>query len=340
MKIGIHDSKNSYSDGWISYCKENNIQFKIVNAYSNNIIKDLENCEVFMWHHHHGNPRDVLFAKQLLFSLEQAGKIVYPDWKTGWHFDDKLGQKYLLESLKLPLVPTYIFFSKKEALEWADTFQFPAVFKLRGGAGSYNVKLIKTKKKARRIIRKAFGKGFRQVDPIVDIKEKVNGLLIGKAGIIDLFKALAHIVYPYQLEKSKGRERGYVYFQKFIPDCKFDVRVQMVGEKSYAMIRNVRKNDFRASGGGKIDYDGSKVPLEAIKLSQEVAKKLNMQSLAIDLLPSNDSYLIAEVSCAFAIDEGELDFGYYDLDFTWHEGVINPYGWIVEHMICKLKRKQ
>ncbi len=340
MKIGIHHRKGSYSDGLISYCQQKKIPYKIVNAYCTKIVKDLDDCAIFIWHHSHVNPKDVLFAKQLLFSLEQAGKIVYPDWKTGWHFDDKLGQKYLLEALNLPLVPTYVFFSKKEALEWASEYQFPAVFKLRGGAGSYNVKLVKTRKEARRIIKKAFGKGFRQFDPIVDIKEKVIKLLKGYAGIRELLRAIAHLVYPYQLEKSKGREKGYVYFQEFIPDCKYDIRVQMVGEKSYAMIRHVRNNDFRASGGGNIDYDGSKVPLNAIKLSQKVAQTLNMQTLAIDLLPYKDSYLIAEISCAFAIDEGELDFGYYDSDYKWQLGIINPYAWMVEYLIKKHEKKK
>jgi len=339
MKIGIHHRKGSYSDGWIAYCEEKKIPYKIVNAYGSGIVNDLADCDIFMWHHHQGNPKDVLFAKQLLFSLEQAGKLVYPDWRTGWHFDDKLGQKYLLESLKLPLVPSYAFFSKKEALEWAAKYEFPAVFKLRGGAGSYNVRLVKTRKEANRIINKAFGRGFRQYDPIVDIKEKTRKLLNGEVDFKSLLKAFAHIFYPYQTEKSKGRERGYAYFQEFIPGCSYDIRVQMVGGKSYAMIRQVRKNDFRASGGGNIDYNGSKVPFQAIKLSQEVANILKMQTMAIDLLPYKDSFLIAEVSYAFAIDEGELDFGFFDKNLNWHEGQINPYGWMVEDLMKKHEKK-
>ncbi|MDD2564914.1 MAG: hypothetical protein PHU27_11935 [Salinivirgaceae bacterium] len=331
-KIGIHYRKGSYSDHWIAYCKQQNLPYKIVNAYDNDIIKDLEDCNIFMWHHHQSYPTDAIYAKQLLFALEQAGKIVYPNWKTGWHFDDKLGQKYLLEALNTPLIPSFAFFSKKEALKWISNHKLPVVFKLRGGASSYNVKLIRTKAEAKSIIKKAFGKGFRQYDPFVGFKETIRKFMKKEASVRDIIKSVAHFVYPYQLEKSKGREKGYVYFQEFIPNCDYDIRVQLVGNKCYAMKRYVRKNDFRASGGGKIDYDGSKIPVEAIKLSFEVAKALQMQTMAIDLLPYGDSFLIAEVSYAFAIDDGELDPGYWDTSLQWHSGKINPFAWMVEEL--------
>lgn len=337
MKIGFHHRKGSYSEHWIKYCLENNINFKVVNAYSTDIINDLQDCVIFMWHHHQGNPKDALFAKQLLFSLESEGKIVYPDFYTGWHFDDKLGQKYLLESIGAPLVPTYIFYDKQEALNWTEETNFPKVFKLRGGAGSANVRLIKSRNEAFTIIKQAFGKGFRQYNPMEIIKDSFRKFRNEDKNLIKLIKSSAHFLYPYQIEKSKGREKGYVYFQDFIPDCKYDIRVQLIGNKCYAMKRYVRPNDFRASGGGNIDYDGSKIPLSAIKLSFDVAKILKMQTMAIDLLPFKDSYLIAEISYAFAIDDGELDPGYWDSSFSWHPGLINPFGWMIEDLIEKFK---
>lgn len=335
MKIGIHNSKRSYSEGWINYCESKKIPYKIVNAYSTNIIKDLEDCSIFMWHHYHSNPQDAIFAKQLLFSLEQAGKLVFPDWKTGWHFDDKLGQKYLLEALKLPIVPSYVYYFKTEADNWASNYEFPAVFKLRCGASSYNVQLIKTKKEAFHIIDKAFKSGFRQINPLVDLRENFNKSKTIKKKLKKIIKILPNIVYPYPIEKSKGREQGYVYFQEFIPNCSYDIRVQLIDDKCYAMTRKVRPNDFRASGGGNIDYDGSKVPVAVIELSFKIAKLLNIQSMAIDLLPYKDSFLISEISYAFAIDDGELDFGYWDNKLNYHSGTINPLGWMVDMMIKK-----
>ncbi len=286
-----------------------------------------------MWHYYHNNPKDYLFAKQLLFSLEQAGKNVYPNWRSSWSFDDKLGQKYLLEALKLPLIPSFVYYSKEEAKNWANQYIFPTVFKLRCGAGSFNVCMVKNKDEAQKIINKAFNNGFRQYDPYVGIFEKIRKLKKGEASIKDVAKEVGHVLFQYQIEKSKGREKGYVYFQEFIPHCEYDIRVQFIGNRCYAMKRYVRKNDFRASGGGNIDYDGSKLPIEVIELSFSIAKILNMQTLALDLIPVADSYKLAEISYAFAIDQGECDFGYYDDTLQWHKGKFDPYGWMVEEVL-------
>lgn len=340
MKIAIHHKKGSYSDHWIKYCQKSQISYKVVNCYDTNIISEIADCDILMWHHYHSDPKDVVFAKQLLFAVESMGKVVYPDYYSSWHFDDKLGQKYLLESAGLPLVPTYAYFNRKEALQWAANFDFPAVFKLRGGAGSRNVKLVKTRKDAKMIINSAFGRGIRQYDAYGGLKDKIRRLRLGLSSAKDVLKAIAHFVYPIQLEKSKGRDKGYVYFQEFIPGCKTDIRVQLVADRSWAMIRKVREGDFRASGSGQIDFDMSKIPISAIEFSVSVARNLKMQSLALDLIPHNDSYLIVEISYAFGIDEEELEVGYWDGDLNWHPGHINPFGWMIEDVIKKYNEKQ
>ena len=89
MKIAIHEREGSFSDGWINYCEKNAIPYKIVNVYKSNIIEQVSDCNALVWHHHHDLFKDTLFAKQLLFSLQQAGKRVFPDFATCWHFDDK-----------------------------------------------------------------------------------------------------------------------------------------------------------------------------------------------------------------------------------------------------------
>lgn len=172
MKIAIHHKPHSFSERWIEYCKEKGIPYKIVNAYDSDIVKQVEDCDAFMWHHHHADYRDALFAKQLLYSLETGGKKVFPDFHTGWHFDDKVGQKYLLEAIGAPLVPSYVFYTKQEALDWVDKTSFPKVFKLRGGAGAANVRLVHSKSEAKKLIRKAFGRGFTQFDGWGYFKEK------------------------------------------------------------------------------------------------------------------------------------------------------------------------
>jgi len=191
MKIAIHHRQGGFSERWINYCKKNNIEYKIVNAYATDIIEQLRGFDVFMWHHHQMHFRDVLTAKRILFALEHAGIKVFPDFRTGWHFDDKVAQKYLFEALEIPHVPSYVFYDKKEALEWAENTDFPKVFKLTRGAGSDNVQLIKTKKQAVRIINKAFSGGFSQYKRFASLKERYRKYKTGQKGFTEVLKGLA-----------------------------------------------------------------------------------------------------------------------------------------------------
>ena len=146
MKIAIHKRKDSISDRldiWIEYCQSNNIPYKIVDCYQNDILAQLSDCDGLMWHWDLNDYKAALFSKQLTLSLEKKGLKVFPSGSTAWHYDDKVGQKYLLESINAPLVPTHIFYSKSDALDWIKSARFPLVFKLRGGAASINVKLVK-----------------------------------------------------------------------------------------------------------------------------------------------------------------------------------------------------
>jgi glutathione synthase/RimK-type ligase-like ATP-grasp enzyme len=333
MKIAIHKAKNTFSEEWIAYCEEKRISYKTVDCYSSTILAEIADCNLLFWHHNHADPRDVLFAKQLLISCEIAGKSVFPEFYSNWHFDDKLGQKYLFEALQIAHVPTHVFFEKQKALDWVDITSFPKVCKLRRGAGSRNVWLVNSKKEAKETISKAFGKGFRQYDAWGGIKESLRKYRLGKTTLKEVIKALAHLIYPIQLEKSQGREKGYVYFQDFIPNNTFDIRVVIIGDKAFAIKRHVRENDFRASGSGFIEYQKELFDESLIAQSFENAAKIKAYCTAFDYVFLDGKPLIVEISYGFN-KKGYFDCpGYWNKDLVWHEGSFNPYGWMIDDVL-------
>lgn len=333
MKIAIHSSKISYSEMWIDYCKEKNIPFKIVNCYDSDIIQQLSDCEILMWHYHHKNSKDALFARQLLNAVEASGKIVYPNFNSGWHFDDKVGQKYLLEAIGAPLVPSYVFYSKSDAIRWVRQTNYPKVFKLRRGSGSATVKLVKTQKQAVKLVNKAFGKGFRQYDPWNGLKERWRMFKLGKSSIIDLLEGIGRFMIKTNFEKTVGKEKGYVYFQDFIEGCTFDIRFTIIGQLCYVFKRLVRENDFRASGSHSEVHSKEGIPIEIIEKAFEISNELGLQSVAFDFLLTKDNKpLITEISYAFGWDDGDC-WGYWDSNLKWFEGDFNPFGCMIESLI-------
>lgn len=331
MKIAIHHNPNSFSERWIEYCKKERINYKLVNAFDNNIIEQLKDCDVFMWHHHHSDFKDVIAAKKILFALEHAGIKVFPDFKTEWHFDDKVAQKYLLEAIGAPLVPSYIFYDKQQALNWAKETSYPKVFKLKGGAGASNVKLVKNYSQAVALINKAFGRGFSQFDRLGYFKERFNKFKNGKDTFIGVVKGFARVFIVPQFAKQQPAEKGYIYFQEFIPKNTSDTRVIVIDDKAFAIKRKVRENDFRASGSGEIDYDFQNIDKKCLKSAFEVHKKLGSQCTAFDFIfDENGNPLIVEISYGFSVEAYDNCQGYWDEKLVWHNGKFKPQEWIVE----------
>lgn len=338
MKIAIHhrNATGFFSERWIRYCEKNGIEYKLVNAYDSNIVEQIQDCDAFMWHFSNYDYRDALFAKQLLMSLQTSGKRVFPDTNTCWHFDDKVGEMYLLQSINAPVVPSYVFYTKKEALEWIKNTNFPKVSKLRGGSGSSNVKLIKSKRQAKKYIRKAFSKrGFSQVDWWEKIKFRFISWTHGRDSFIGFLKSIGWAIIKDDYDKMHPVEKGYAYFQDFIPNNDFDIRVCVVDNKAFALKRMCREGDFRASGGGRIVYDKNQIDERCVKIALDVNKKLRTQSIAFDFVFDTDNNpLIVEISYGYAAHAYDICEGYWDEDMTWHEGNNFDFcGWMVEEMI-------
>lgn len=333
MKIGIHSTKDSFSDRWIAYCEEKEIDFKLVDCYRSDIVQQLSDCEVLMWHFNHKDSKDSKFAKQLLFSLQNAGKRVFPDFDTVWHFDDKVGQKYLLESIDAPLAPAYVFYKKQEALLWAAGTSYPKVFKLRNGAGSQNVRLVKSEAQARKLIRKAFGRGFKQYEAWSNLQERIRKYRHGKTTLWDVGKGMIRLVRPTKYARFTGREVGYIYFQEFMPDNDHDIRVIVVGDKAFAIKRLIRENDFRASGSGFVLYEKEHFDDEVIRLSFDLSEKLHSQCMTYDYVFQDGKALLVEISYGFVVKVYDDCVGYWNRDLSWNEGHFNPYEWMVEDII-------
>jgi glutathione synthase/RimK-type ligase-like ATP-grasp enzyme len=333
MKIAIHQKENDFSSKWIEYCKKQQIDYKIVNCYDNNIIDQVDDCDALMWHFNQASPKDILFAKQLLFALQSSGKKVFPDFHAAWHFDDKVGQKYLLEAIGVPAVPSYVFYDKQDALQWIEKTTFPKVFKLRRGAGSAHVKLAKDRSEANKLVNQAFSRGFSQYDKVANLKDRWYKYKMGKTGLWDVVKGILRFGKTTEFARIAGPEKGYVYFQEFIPENDSDIRVIVIDGKAFAIKRLVREGDFRASGSGHVLFEKHHFDEETIRLSFEVAKKVNSQCLAIDYVYQDGRPLIVELSYGFIKEVYYSCEGYWDQDLNWHEGPFDAQGWMVETLI-------
>jgi len=346
LYIAIHPRKGSFSDKWIEYCDKNHVSYKLVNCYESNIVDRLRDYEGLLWSWNYYVHQDVLFARQLTAALETVGKRVFPDSRTCWHFDDKLGQKYLLEAIGAPLVPSYVFFDRKQAVDWAQHAVYPKVFKLRGGAGSENVRLVHSRQQALRLIRKAFGGGFKAKSRLYFLKERLWHFERDRdlRQFLNILKGVARLIIPTTAEKKLSPQKNYVYFQDFIPGNDHDIRIIIIGKRAFGIKRMVRKNDFRASGSGFLVYDKEQLPLVCVKLAFDLSRKLSFQCMAYDFIFKNSEPLLVEISYCFT-QKGYLPCPGYWIEKTegtleWIEGYFTPEYFMIEDFIEACKKNK
>lgn len=333
-KLAIHHRDGSFSNRWIDYCNSNNINYKIVNCFDSDIINQLRDCEALLWHHHHGNLKDVLASKPILSALEHGGIKVFPNHNTSWYFDDKVAQKYLLEAIEAPMVPSHVFYDKSVALDWAESTDYPKVFKLKGGAGSANVKLVKNKNECSQLINKAFGAGFKQFDGKAYFIDSIKKYKSGTKNKFGVIKAFGRMIISTKYNKTAPKERGYAYFQDFLPNNNSDIRIIVIGNKAFGLKRMVRKGDFRASGSGEITYSISEIDTRCVSIAFFVSKLLKSQCLAFDFIfDENHNPLIVEISYGFAITAYDQCEGYWSDDMQFYYGSFNPQNWIIENIL-------
>ncbi len=341
MKIAVHHREDSYSTRWIQTLEKRGIDSLVVNGYDNNIIDQVSGCDAVLWHLNHGSLTDLIFSRHILQACDEMGIHTFPNLNTRFHFDDKVTQKYLLEAINAPLVPSYVFYNRKAAYKWLEGIDYPVVFKLRRGAGASNVKLVHTRSEANKLVRKAFGKGFPFIaSPVKDISTRIRTVKSRNDILGKIKRAPSSISAILNARKIFPRENAYILFQEYIPDNTFDIRVTTIGDRAFTFTRGVRPNDFRASGSGElIYYNPGEADFECIKIAFEVSQKLGFQSMAYDFVTDPDSgeKLIVEISYVYQDRAVCNCAGYFNSKLNWVVGNYWPQDVILDDVITAIQ---
>jgi len=329
MKVGIYDVYDGvempHQKIYEKILTYNHIPFSHLNIRDEDFWEKLRNVDILMYKWPNNDKQHLL--SDVLRPLFDSLKIkFFPDTPTSWHYDDKVKQYFLSLNHDMNPVPSNIFFHKEKALEFIDSAYYPLVVKLRKGAGSANVMLVKNKQQAVRYVKKAFS------------RKGISPLYFGS--VKQLFKTMDSnmietAVFYLKVIKRRlenrdmaywERQKNYVYFQKFLPGNEYDTRVTTVGRRVHAFRRFVRKNDFRASGGEEWDINPDKIDRNLLRKALCYSLRMGFQSMAYDFIYDEQGEpRLIELSYLYG-QPGYPDFmnGYWDEDLNWIEGRFWP----------------
>jgi glutathione synthase/RimK-type ligase-like ATP-grasp enzyme len=331
--------KQSFSSRWAARAADSGVNVRTVDVYAQDFFRRLAGCDGFMWRFGYSpNPR--LFAKRLLPAVEHGlGIPVFPSFETAWHFEDKIAQSLLLHAAGIPAPATWVFWDSKTALDFCRSATYPLVLKLSFGYQSANVRLLNSFADAAYWIARLFGPGVTGLRP--PAPKWRDALQRARRALRQLQGAPAYEDLEYC-----ELQHGYFYVQEFLPGNEYDIRVTVIGNRAFAFRRFNRPGDFRASGSGRIDWDPQQIDEEGVRLAFRVARRLQTQSLAVDLLQHGGRKLLTEISYTYAswavrdcpghwVLQSDADAG----PLSWTEGRMHPEDAIFDDFVSRLRTR-
>lgn len=279
IQVGLVKDADNYADQGLvkerayfpkyeRFLKYNNINYSYYDPYRSDWMEKAENYDLIIWHTD-SDPSTQDIAKGKIGILEKMGKSCLPSYDEIWSYENKVQASYLYKLHKLPAIPTFVSHSKSEVIDYLKSAKYPLISKISTGSASFGVDKLDNYDQAKKV-----------VDQIFSYKGKET-------------------YFKYSNQKD------YVYFQDFIEDATYDLRVISVGNDLFGYYRYPNKGDFRASGAG--NYEKKEIPNEALELAYQVKEKFGSSFLATDFVYSEKlkKFLIIESSIFIGIDTCE-----------------------------------
>ncbi|MGH7402550.1 MAG: ATP-grasp domain-containing protein, partial [Candidatus Rokuibacteriota bacterium] len=348
MVVAIHRDTayvDRYGEQWAARLEERGIAVRWVDLTARDALAQVTGCDGAMWRFGH-LPEDMRVAPRVLAAIEQVlGIPCFPDRATAWHYDDKVSQYYLLAGAGFAMPPTWIFWDAAAARRWAAGAAYPKVFKLSAGSSGANVLRIESAVEAHALIDRMFGHGIPgglvDAPALPPRPARTPRTLVeaaarrGRAAL----RALRGVVSAPPPSRWSV-ERGYAYFQEWLPDQPFDTRVFVIGERAFAYRRYPYPGDFRASrSGGPRDYDPAGIDPRMLQLCFAISRRLGFQSMAYDLMLHRGDPVVLEMSYTFGVGRHQCA-AYWTPDLERVERDVWPYTAQVEDFVRRIEARR
>ncbi len=276
------------------------VSYDIFDIERSDWIEKIKDASLVLWRPNLDSPY-LQEAKEKIYFIDKIlQKRIIPNWSTFWHYDNKRAQIYLAAFQDLRFADTFVSFSRDEALDYAASATYPLVSKTSGGASASGVRLLKSEADARREIRQCFKRTFT-------------------SRVLNRF--------DMNFSRSPRDRSGYVFWQQYLPGNDRDLRISIIGKEwAFAFWRMNRPGDFRASGSGRLVYEGPDCEQE-IRYCTEVCRKLDLDIMAFDIVYSNNEFFIIEMSYTF-VDKPVFEAPtHYHIDDNYNVLAINEQCW-------------
>lgn len=293
--IHPNGERQSFSDRWMELARAQDIESVPVDVFSQNVIDRISACDAFMWRYP-SSAQVRSYGKRLTYAVEAGlGIPVFPSMKSSWYYEDKPGQRYFFKAAGISSANTTIFWTQEQAERFCDGAAYPFVLKLAGGHQSLNVRLVRNRNEASFYIDELFNHGVVSLGYRPASRPRL---------LLRRLRAAAETLKghdPQGPTMEADLQYGYFYAQEFLPDNEFEVSAIIIGNRAFAARRFNRPGDFRTGGStGRMDWDPEAIHEDDIRLAHQVARKLQAQTVAVDILHRGAKPVVIELTVNYA----------------------------------------
>ena len=249
------------------------------------------------------------YIEDILLGLEIQGAILIPNFYLFRAHHNKVFMEILRDLSLNPLagnVQSKGFGTYEDFVAQLSLFPDSVVMKPSEGAMSTDIKKLVSDKSKLQYTRK-LSNSFHFVDAAKNLVK-------------------SYVRRPY-LKKSNYRRKFVV--QNFVPDLQNDYKVLVYGDCYYVLLRQNRKNDFRASGSGQFTFIES-LPNGLLNYAEQVFKSFHTPYISLDIGYSNGKFYLFEFQA--------VSFGSFTLIASPFYFMQNDQGWRVVHEKSNLEQ--
>ncbi len=274
IRLGIVRNSAQYHTHFIRACQEIGVPFMVIDIFAHDWLQRVSSsgCDVLLvWPDAVLSTWNRMIRDRVRILERELGYPTVPNSSEIWMYEDKRRMAYWLEAQDLPHPKTWIFYNREEADAFAQRCRLPVVFKTSFGAASSGVRILRSRRAVRRVIKRSFAKGI-------------------SPGGLDF----------------RDRQWGSVLFQEYLPEIQ-EWRIVRVGE-SFLCRRKERLGDFH-SGSGLVGW--ARPPRDVLDLARKITDLGGFRSMALDFFETTDGRLLVnELQAVFGgIRESNLERG-------------------------------
>ncbi len=247
---------------WTKFCRflrNNGFSYSIYNVHSHDWLENASRYDAIV-----GlcscEPWHLQELRQKYYFLERyLGVRTYPSTEEVLLYENKRLEAYIAEAAGIPFAKTFVSHDREDATALVKNLRYPIVSKVVPSSGSVGVQLLRDSRDATRIIESVFSSNGRKT----------------------------HVHY--------FRQKNCVYFQEYIPNDGYDLRVMVVGNLLFGYYRKVPPGDFRASGMGLVEKRA--LPEKAMELALALNRTVRSPMLVVDFVHAlTGQYYVVEFS--------------------------------------------